>query len=48
MNKQFQKMLAALIPLILFGCGQKGALTLPTPQFPAPADNAPAKPNNAR
>ncbi|NBW01042.1 MAG: hypothetical protein EBR85_04890 [Betaproteobacteria bacterium] len=29
--------LAPLIAMILVGCGQKGPLTLPKPQFPAPA-----------
>lgn len=29
--------LAPLMAMILVGCGQKGPLTLPKPQFPAPA-----------
>lgn len=36
--------IAALVTaLILVGCGQKGPLTLPKPQFPAP-DAAPTAP----
>ena len=34
---------AVLSALILVGCGQKGPLTLPKPQFPAP-DNTPSTP----
>ncbi|MFM8630896.1 MAG: LPS translocon maturation chaperone LptM, partial [Betaproteobacteria bacterium] len=36
--------LAPLMAMILVGCGQKGPLTLPKPQFPAPASANAADP----
>jgi predicted small lipoprotein YifL len=35
--RTFGYRLAPLMAMILVGCGQKGPLSLPKPQFPAPA-----------
>jgi len=48
-KRTFGYWLAPLMATILVGCGQKGPLSLPKPQFPAPAaanaaDPAPSSP----